>query len=104
MNRFFNLLKKGIGGILMFIAGILYIVGGIISFIITVDILFSAVGLIWTIILTTFLFPVTILIAPIYAAFAWGVWLPLILIYGGGLVLWILFAILGGIGSAMMED
>lgn len=104
MKKIFNLFKKGVGGILMFIAGVIYLIGALIAFIITISILFDAVGLIWTIILATFLMPATVLLAPIYAAFAWGIWLPLLIIYGGGLLMWILFLILGGLGSVMMDD
>jgi len=46
------------------------------------------------------LFPVMFVVAPFYALVAWGNWLPLIIVYGGG----ILTAILYGIGSLISGE
>jgi len=87
------------GAIFKIPAGIIYIVGGIWGFFICLGIISDALGFIGSL-LAFFLLPITVYLAPWYAAFAQGNWFPLMLVYGSGIAAMVLYAI----GSAIDRD
>jgi len=84
MDRF----RRASGGALYGVFGILYCLLGVISLIVNLVIVNEALG--WGffgIVLALVVFPVTLLAAPWYALIAWGNPFPLILTYGGFVML-----------------
>lgn len=77
----------------------LYIIGGLWSFVISLGIIHDVAGTLGVIV-AFFLLPITLYVAPWYAAFAQHNWSLVILTYGSGLGA----AILAGIGSAIDKD
>ncbi len=67
-------------------------IAGIVGFIICLKIVYAVLGF-WGIVLGLFLFPVFLLAAPWYALFAWSDPAPVILVYGCGILAWIVFGI-----------
>ncbi|MCX7848040.1 MAG: hypothetical protein N2595_08440 [bacterium] len=57
----------------------------------------SEVAGFWGIVAALIFGPVTFVAAPLYAGFAWGIWFPFVLCYGGGIAAAILIAIGGAI-------
>lgn len=73
-------------------AAVLYVLSSIYALFITFSIVQEAIGTFFTFVAMLIL-PVFFTLAPFYALFAKGQWLPIILVYGSGAVCWILFAI-----------
>jgi hypothetical protein len=80
-------------------AVVIYIVAGLWGFFVSLGIVIDAVGFIGGVIAFA-LFPVTLAFAPWYAALAHGNWFPLILVYGGGIIASVLYAV----GAAIDKD
>lgn len=78
---------------------LIYFIGGLWGFAICLGIVANKLGTILAVI-SLFFFPVTLVVAPFYAGFANGNWLPLALVYGSG----ILGTVLVAIGSAIDKD
>jgi len=94
-----NRLRGTVGGILKTIAVIMWIVVGLAGFLLELIIVEEAAGF-WGVVLGITFLPAVLLAAPWYALVAWGNWLPLLVVYGGG----ISAAILYGVGSAIAGD
>ena len=80
-------------GIRKFFTGLgmaVYIIAGIIGFILCLSIITKAAGF-WGLVAAFFLAPVTFLAAPFYAGFAWHNWWPLALNYGAVVIAGICF-------------
>lgn len=86
-------IREMLGTPFIAIGGIVYAICALIGFIISLMIVSEVAGF-WGVVLGITLFPVVLVAAPWYALVSWGNPIPLILIYGGG----ILAAILYGIG------
>lgn len=67
-------------------------IAGIVGFIVCLNIVYVVLGF-WGIVLGFFLFPLFLLAAPWYALFAWGNLIPVLLVYGCGILAWIVFGI-----------
>jgi len=80
-------------------AFIIYFVAGLWGLLISLGIVVDELGFIGGVIGFMF-FPVTLAFAPWYAGLAYGIWFPVILVYGGGIAA----AVLYGIGSAIDGD
>ena len=88
-----------VGNGLRIIAFIMWALVGLAGFIIELWIVHDAAGF-WGIVLGITLLPAVFLAAPWYALFAWGDWLPLVVVYGGGIGATVLFVV----GSAVAGD
>jgi hypothetical protein len=77
------------GNLLKIPAGLIYVIGGFWGFFICIGIVHDKLGFIGAVI-SFFLLPFTIYLAPWYVAFVDGNWHPLIVIYGSGIVAFIL--------------
>ncbi|MCX7167849.1 MAG: hypothetical protein NTV11_16450 [Rhodocyclales bacterium] len=73
---------KAIGTTLLVIGWGLFVLLGLFGFIVCLVIIYRASGPLG-LVMAFFLGPVTFMIAPLYAGFAWGDWTPAILIFGG---------------------
>jgi hypothetical protein len=74
------------------------VVGGLWGFLLSLGIIAEAAGL-WGVFVALLVAPITIAATPLYAGFAWGEWVPMVLNYGGALasaLLLYLGAALGG--------
>ncbi len=80
------------GAIFKVPAGIIYILGGIWGLLICLGIIYDAFGIVGAII-AFFVLPFTLYLAPWYAAFADGNWLPVMVIYGTTVIAGALFFI-----------
>jgi hypothetical protein len=76
--------------------GIVYFIGGLWGFFICLGIISDAIGF-WGAAAAFILLPITVYLAPWYAALGKGNWFPLLVIYGSTFAAMILFAI----GSAI---
>ncbi|MBC8302794.1 MAG: hypothetical protein H8E55_44455 [Pelagibacterales bacterium] len=63
---------------------IIWLIAGLVGLSLCFDIVYIVLGPVWAF-LSLLIFPVLLGIAPWYALFAWGDWLPLLVVYGGGL-------------------
>lgn len=87
-----NKIATFLGSILSIVTPILMFGGGIICLIICVGIVREVFGPAVSF-LSLIIFPVLLAVAPWYALFAWGNWFPLVLTYGLGITITILFYI-----------
>lgn len=85
------------GAIFKIPAIIVYVLGGVWGLLVCLGILSTQFGVVGGVV-AFFLFPITVYIAPWYAAIAHGNWFPLLLIYGSGLGAAVLMAIGNAIG------
>lgn len=92
-------MRKGIGSFFVILGYIAYAIFGVWGFIIELAIVNHAAGF-WGVVIAFIIAPVTLVAAPWYALVAWGNWLPLLIIYGGG----IFATVLCGIGTALSGD
>ena len=88
-----------LGTLFKIIGGIIFAIAGIWGMILCFKIIIYAAGF-WGLVVGLFILPITFVAAPIYAGLAWGVWFPLVLNYGGGLIP----AIFYGIGSKLKNE
>jgi hypothetical protein len=94
-----NKLRGNAGGILKVVAIIMYLILGLAGSVLQLSIVYEVAGS-WGVVVGIFLLPVVLLVAPWYALIAWGNWLPVVVVYGGGIAATILYAI----GSAIAGD
>lgn len=87
-----NKIATFMGSILSIVIPILLFGGGIICLIICVGIVREVFGPAVSF-LSLIIFPVLLAVAPWYALVAWGNWFPLVLTYGLGITITILFYI-----------
>ena len=87
-----NKIATFFGSILSIVIPILIFGGGIISLIICVGIVKEVFGSVVSF-LGLIIFPVLLTVAPWYALVAWGNWFPLVVVYGVGITITILFHI-----------
>jgi len=85
---------KTIGKVFMALGGIVWVVCGLLGFIISLAIVNNVAGF-WGVVIGFAIAPVTFAAAPWYALVQWGNWFPLLINYGGG----ICGTLLWGIGS-----
>ena len=78
---------------------ILYVIGGFWGLFICLGIIYSKLGFLGTLV-SLFLLPITLYLAPWYAGLVDGNWKPVIVVYGSGIVA----AVLVGIGSLIDKD
>ena len=88
-----------IGRLLKAAGWVIWTISGIWGLVLCLSIITKAAGF-WGLFAAVALAPITFLVAPLYAGFAWGNWFPLLLTYGGGLVV----GILQMIGGALDRD
>ncbi len=86
-------MRKILGTPFMTVGCLIYGISALVGFIISLMIVSEVAGF-WGVVLGITLFPVVLIAGPWYALVSWGNPIPLILIYGGG----ILAAIFYGIG------
>ncbi len=96
---FGDLRERRMGTIFKVPAVVIYIVAGLWGFFVSLGIVTDALGFIGGVIAFA-LFPVALAFAPWYAALAHENWFPLLLVYGGGIVASVLYAI----GAAIDKD
>jgi len=87
-----NKIATFLGSILSIVIPILMFGGGIISLIICIGIVREVFGPAVSF-LSLIIFPVLLTVAPWYALVAWGNWFPLVVVYGMGITVTILFHI-----------
>lgn len=92
-------MRKTFGTIFIVIGIVMYVIFGLLGFVICLEIINQAAGF-WGVVICFFLAPVTLLAAPWYALVAFGNWIPLLICYGGGIAASIAF----GIGSTIRGD
>ncbi len=83
---------KGLGIIFKGLGIVLWVIFGLISFIISLMIVNEVAGFLGVVIAFVFT-PVMLAVVPWYALIAWGNFLPLLIIYGGGIFAGIVFYI-----------
>ena len=71
---------------------LIYVMGGLWGLVLTMQIVYSALGGVATF-LSLFVFPAVLYLAPWYAGLAHGDWFPLLVTYGSGVAAWILFVV-----------
>ena len=94
MGRFVEKIRSGTGGIFYLIGFLVMMAGSLVSLVICVGIVkevFSP-GVAF---LSLAIFPVLIVLAPVYALVSWGSWFPIAVVYGIGIVVMVLFGIAG---------
>lgn len=92
-------LRSGLGGVLIAVAYVVYVISGLAGFVIELMIVSEVAGF-WGVVLGITLLPAVLLAAPWYALVAWGNWLPLLVVYGGLVSATILYVV----GSAIAGD
>lgn len=81
-----------LGTSISIIATILLIIGGLLSLIICFGIVKEVFGPVVSF-LSLAVFPILLVMAPLYALLAWGNWFPIAFVYGLGITVTILFYI-----------
>lgn len=92
-------MREGIGAIIKGAGYVAWVVFGIWGMLLCYAIVNQVAGF-WGIVLGLTFLPMTFIAAPWYAALSWGNWLPLLIIYGGGISATVLFAV----GSSIAGD
>lgn len=92
-------MRQAIGGFFTILGYIAFVVFGLWGFIIELIIVNYVAGF-WGMVVGFMILPVTLIVAPWYALVAWGNWFPLLIVYGGG----ILGFIMVGIGMMIRGD
>jgi hypothetical protein len=92
-------MRNILGGIFKVLGGIMFFVFGLWGFIVELAIVNHVAGF-WGVVIGIMILPVTLIAAPWYALVAWGNWVPLAIVYGGGIVAAVFF----GIGSLIAGD
>ena len=77
------------GRLLTMLGWIVFIAAGIWGFVLCLGIVHELLGIIGVIV-GLFLFPALVGLAPWAALLLWGVWTPLIVVYGGGILSYLL--------------
>ena len=101
--------RDTISGIFWILCAISMLFFGSWGLIITIEIISKIIsGSLFTIIIgiavSILMLPLVFAAAPWYASIAWGDWFPVTIIYGGALIVWILFGIGRIISSNRHED
>ncbi len=91
--------RRTAGNPLKGVAYLVVIASGLIGFIICLVIVNDVIGF-WGVVLGLMFFPIILAAAPWYALVAWGNPIPLILVYGGGIIA----AVIYGIGASIAGD
>jgi hypothetical protein len=78
---------------------VLFVVTGIWGLVLSLDIITDVIGF-WGMLVAIILAPITFFAVPLYAGIALGIWFPVLLNYGGGLLAILLMAV----GSRLDRD
>ena len=78
---------------------VLFVVTGIWGLVLSLDIITDVIGF-WGMLVAIILAPITFFVVPLYAGIALGIWFPVLLNYGGGLLAILLMAV----GSRLDRD
>jgi hypothetical protein len=81
-----------LGHVIIGLAYLGFVICGLCMSLVDLAIAGRAAG-IWGMVIGIVLLPVTYLVAPWYALIAWGMWVPLVIEYGGGIISLLLFII-----------
>ena len=92
-------MRNILGRIFKVLGGIMFFIFGLSGFIVELVIVNHVAGF-WGVVIGFVILPVTLVAAPWYALVAWGNWVPLAIVYGGGIVAAVFF----GIGSLIVGD
>jgi len=84
MTKLLSQPLKIIGYLLLSIGVLIWVVAGLWGFFLELQIVNKIAGF-WGLVIGFTILPITFFVAPFYALIAWGNWIPLVLIYGGGI-------------------
>ncbi len=92
-------MRNIVGIIFKVLGGAMFFIFGIWGFIVELAIVNHVAGF-WGVVIGIMILPVTLVAAPWYALIAWGNWIPLAIVYGGGITAAVFF----GVGSLIAGD